>query len=82
MKKIYRDLFKVVLPVSFQYLMMSLVSASDAFMLGFLDQDSLSSVSLATQVAFVYSLFFGAFIYGLSVMAAQYILGQRRQSYG
>ena len=72
MKKIYRDLFKVVLPVSFQYLMMSLVSASDAFMLGFLDQDSLSSVSLATQVAFVYSLFFGAFIYGCSVLAAQY----------
>jgi putative efflux protein, MATE family len=72
MKKIYKDLFKIVLPVSFQYLMMSLVSASDAFMLGFLDQDSLSSVSLATQVAFVYSLFFGAFVYGCSVLAAQY----------
>lgn len=72
MKKIYRDLFKVVLPVSFQYLMMSLVSASDAFMLGFIDKDSLSSVSLAAQVAFVYSLFFGAFVYGCSVLAAQY----------
>ena len=72
MKKIYKDLLKIVLPVSLQYLMMSLVSASDAFMLGFLDKDSLSAVSLATQVAFVYGLFFEGFIYGCSVLAAQY----------
>ena len=72
MKKIYKDLFKIVIPVSLQYLLMSLVSASDAFMLGFLDQDSLSAVSLATQVAFVYGLFFEAFLYGCSVLAAQY----------
>lgn len=72
MKDIYKKLFKIVMPISFQYLMMSLVSASDAFMLGFLDKDSLSSVSLATQIAFVYSLFFGAFIGGCAVIAAQY----------
>lgn len=52
--------------------MSSLVNASDAFMLGFLDQESLSASSLATQVAFVYSLFFGAFVFGLNVLAAQY----------
>ena len=72
MKEIYKKLFKIVLPGSFQYLMMSLVSASDAFMLGYLDQDSLSAVSLATMVAFVFSLFFEAFNYGCSVLAAQY----------
>lgn len=65
-------LLKIVGPVSFQYLMTSLVSASDTFMLGFLDQTSLSAVSLATQVAFVYSLFFGAFVFGFNVMGAQY----------
>ncbi len=68
----YKKLFKLVGPISFQYLMTSLVSASDAFMLGFLDQTSMSAVSLATQVAFVYSLFFGAFVYGFNVMGAQY----------
>ena len=68
----YKKLFKLVGPVSFQYLMTSLVSASDAFMLGLLDQTSMSAVSLATQVAFVYSLFFGAFVYGFNVMGAQY----------
>ena len=68
----YTRLLKLVGPVSFQYLMTSLVSASDAFMLGFLDQTSMSAVSLATQVAFVYSLFFGAFVFGFNVMGAQY----------
>lgn len=68
----YSKLLRIVGPISFQYLMTSLVSASDAFMLGFLDQTSLSAVSLATQVAFVYSLFFGAFVFGFNVMGAQY----------
>ena len=68
----YGKLIKIVGPISFQYLMTSLVGASDAFMLGFLDQTSLSAVSLATQVAFVYSLFFGAFVFGFNVMGAQY----------
>ena len=68
----YTKLLKLVGPVSFQYLMTSLVSASDAFMLGFLEQASMSAVSLATQVAFVYSLFFGAFVFGFNVMGAQY----------
>lgn len=69
---IYRQLLQIVAPISFQYLMSSFVSASDAFMLGFLDQDSLSASSLATQVAFVFSLFYGAFVFGLNVLAAQY----------
>ncbi len=68
----YKKLLKIVGPISFQYLMASLVSASDAFMLGFLEQDAMSAVSLATQMAFVYSLFFGAFVSGFNVMGAQY----------
>lgn len=71
-KELYRKLFTIVTPIAFQYLMASLVTASDAFMLGFLDQDSLSASSLAGQVAFVYSLFCNAFVYGCNVLAAQY----------
>lgn len=71
-KALYRQLFAIVTPIAFQYLMASLVTASDAFMLGFLDQDSLSASSLAGQVAFVQSLFYGAFVYGCNVLAAQY----------
>ena len=65
-KEIYKNLFGIVT------LMASLVTASDAFMLGFLDQDSLSASSLAGQIAFVFSLFYGAFVFGLTVLAAQY----------
>ena len=71
-KGLYKKLFTIVAPIAFQYFMSSLVSASDAFMLGFLDQDSLSAASLAGQIAFVYSLFFMAFISGCNVLAAQY----------
>lgn len=71
-KSLYKQLSGIVAPIAFQYLMSSLVTASDAFMLGFLDQDSLSASSLAGQVAFVFSLFFGAFVFGLTVLAAQY----------
>ena len=70
-KDLYKVLFSVVTPIAFQYLMSSLVSASDAFMLAFLTQDALSASSLAGQVAFVFSLFYGAFVFGCNVMAAQ-----------
>lgn len=49
-REFYRKLFALVLPLALQNLMTALVSASDALMLGLLDQSSLSSVSLATQV--------------------------------
>ena len=71
-KDLYKKLFTIVAPIAFQYLMSSLVSASDAFMLGFLDQDSLSASSLAGQVSFVSGLFIWAFVTGCGVLAAQY----------
>lgn len=71
-KVIYKQLLHIVAPIALQNLMSSLVTASDAIMLGFLDQDSLSASSLAGQVAFVFSLFYGAFVFGLTVLAAQY----------
>ena len=52
--------------------MLALVSASDALMLGMLTQDSLSAVSLASQVTFVENLFLMAMTIGLSMFAAQY----------
>ena len=76
-KILYRKLFTVVTPIAFQYLMASLVTASDAFMLGFLDQESLAASSLAGQIAFVFSLFFNAFVFGLTVLAAQYSTGAK-----
>ena len=52
--------------------MTALVSASDAFMLGFVSQTSLSAVSLATQIQFVHNLFMIALTIGATTLAAQY----------
>ena len=49
----YQKLFELVLPIAFQQFMLTAVSASDALMLGFVSQDSLSAVSLAGQITFV-----------------------------
>ena len=71
-KQFYKKLAVLVLPIAVQNLMTALVSASDALMLGFLDQSSLSAVSLATQVQFVLNLFYAALTIGATVLAAQY----------
>ncbi len=68
----YSKLFSLVLPIAFQQFMLAAVNASDALMLGLLDQDSLSAVSLAGQVQFVFNLFLAAMTIGASMLAAQY----------
>ena len=68
----YRKLWGLVFPITIQNLMTALVSASDAFMLGFVSQTSLSAVSLATQIQFVHNLFMLALTIGATTLAAQY----------
>ncbi len=75
----YKKLFAIVLPIAFQNLMSALVGASDALMLGMISQESLSAVSLATQVQFVLSLFYAALTIGTTILAAQY-WGKRDQN--
>lgn len=67
-----KELMGIMLPVALQSLLSSLVSASDTLMLGFFDQNSLSAISLASQIAFVLSLFQMSFQTGASVLSAQY----------
>ncbi len=71
-KQFYRNLCAMVLPIAFQNLMTALVSASDALMLGFLEQEALSAVSLAGQVTFVYNLCVTVLVQGTTMLAAQY----------
>ncbi|MBR5371270.1 MAG: MATE family efflux transporter [Oscillospiraceae bacterium] len=71
-RALYKKLSGIVAPIALQYMMASLVTASDAIMLDFLEQSALSASSLAGRAAFVFSLFYGAFVSGLTVLAAQY----------
>lgn len=65
-------MIRLVLPIAFQQFMLALVGASDAVMLGRLNQSSMSAVSLATQVTFVFNLFMAAFVIGENMYVAQY----------
>lgn len=76
----YKKLIALVFPIAIQNLMTALVSASDALMLGVLNQTALSAVSLATQVQFVLNLFFSAITIGATVLAAQYWGKQDKES--
>lgn len=62
----------MVLPLAFQSFMSAAVSASDAVMLGFLEQEALSAVSLAGQVTFVLNLCITVLVQGTTMLAAQY----------
>lgn len=67
-----KEITRLTLPMAFQQFMLALVGASDAVMLGRLDQNAMSAVSLATQVTFVFNLFMTAFIIGENMFTAQY----------
>lgn len=71
-RQFYKKLFVLVLPMALQNLLSAVVGASDALMLGVLDQSSLSAISLAVQVQFVLSLFYGALTIGATILSAQY----------
>ena len=75
-----KKLMVLVLPIVFQNFMSAAVSASDAFMLGFVSQDALSAVSLAAQVQFVFSLFIATVTIGTTILAAQYWGGGNRDA--
>lgn len=69
---LHRKIVQLVFPIAFGQFMLALVSASDAVMLGRLNQNAMSAVSLASQVTFVFNLFMTAFIIGENMFVAQY----------
>lgn len=68
----YKKLLALAVPVAFQHLMLALVGAADAIMLGRLEQEAMSAVSLAGQVLYVQSLFVDGISVGVGVLSSQY----------
>ncbi len=71
-KQFRRELMALALPLALQSLLNALVGATDAFILGRLNQESVAAVSLANQITFIMNLFIGASTGGIGVLAAQY----------
>lgn len=61
-----------MLPMMLQNLMLALVAVADAFMLGGMDQNYMSAVSLATQIQFIQNMLLSAATGGLAILGAQY----------
>ena len=68
----YNKLIRLTVPIAFQTLMLAAVAAADAFMLGSLEQNAMSAVSLATQVQFIQNLMIGANVATVEILGAQY----------
>ena len=58
-KVFYKNLVRLALPIALQSLMLALVAAGDALMLGRVAQNEMTAVSLATQIQFVQNMFLG-----------------------
>ena len=71
-KDFYKELFSLAIPIGMQNLLVALIGATDALMLGRFSQDAVSAVSLANQVVFIMNLFIGAAVGGGGVLLAQY----------
>lgn len=71
-KEFYKELRALAVPIGLQSLLVALIGATDALMLGRLAQDAVSAVSLANQIAFIMNLFIGAVVGGGGALIAQY----------
>lgn len=57
-----------MIPIVLQNLMLALVAVADAFMLGGMDQNYMSAVSLATQIQFIQNMFLSAATASLGIL--------------
>ncbi len=71
-KLFYRNLIRISLPIALQSLMLALVAACDALMLGRVAQAQMTAVSLATQIQFVQNMFLSAATAAGAILGAQY----------
>ena len=71
-KEFYKELLSLAIPIGMQNLLMALIGATDALMLGRLSQDAVAAVSLANQIVFVMNLFVGSVVGGGGALIAQY----------
>lgn len=71
-KVFYKKLWSLMLPIILQNLMLASVALTDAVMLGSVDQNSMSAVSLASQIQFIQNMFLSAVVSSVAILGAQY----------
>lgn len=71
-KEFYKKMLHLMIPIAMQSLMLASVAAADAVMLGRTAQNSMTAVSLATQVQFVQNMIVMAITSSGAILGAQY----------
>ena len=71
-KNFYNKLLHLTIPMALQSLMLASVAVADALMLGSVEQNAMSAVSLATQIQFVQNMILLAAAEAASILGAQY----------
>ena len=71
-RQFYKNLIRISLPIALQSLMLAMVAACDALMLGRVAQEQMTAVSLATQIQFVQNMFLSAATAAGAILGAQY----------
>ena len=71
-KIFYRNLIRIAFPIALQSLMLAMVAAADALMLGRVSQNQMTAVSLATQIQFVQNMFLSSATAAGAILGAQY----------
>ncbi len=71
-KDFIKRLWNLTLPLAFQALMLALVAACDAVMLGRVEQDAMAAVSLATQIQFIQNMVLAAVTGSIGILGSQY----------
>ena len=71
-KLFYKNLTRISLPIALQSLMLAMVAAADALMLGRVAQEQMTAVSLATQIQFVQNMFIFSATSAGAILGAQY----------
>ena len=71
-KEFNRKLLGLTLPIALQSLMLAMVAAADALMLGAIEQDQMSAVSLATQIQFVQNMLLSSYVGAIVILGSQY----------
>lgn len=68
----YKSLLSLVIPITIQNLITSMVNSADVLMLNYVGQSSMSAVSLANQYHFILGGFFFGIASGTTMLCAQY----------
>ena len=71
-KVFYKKLLQLTAPIALQSLMLASVAAADAIMLGSVEQNAMSAVSLATQIQFIQNMILSSVVTAALILGAQY----------